>query len=538
MTWPVALERIQQGMLLALAATVFADQSEATGDYEADFSEDDGAWSADGVVTEGSLQVTNGDAVLAADVPTHLDAFTLTARLRLTTEGSFSFGAGSSVVTVSIRPGDGSVSFGDTTLPLPMTHLAWTPEADAVLEAAGDSWEAGGTAHAEVFRDDDGTWFLYYTAWFGPPGYGYRQLGLATSPDGVTWTRYAENPVLTIDYDLEAVDGVHVHMPTVTKAADGTWHMFYACYQNNVGNRLCHATSSDGYAWTPLGVAIDKGAVGEFDEGNLRMPDVWIDPAGAWHLWYDGTDPEEHYGPTGYATSPDGYTWTKQGEVLDFEHALQGLSVVETPYGLDAVYNHDDYFVHATASPEAPTIWTETGTVLTKGWSWWNDGYIQAPTLWLDGTTYRMWFNGYTYTDGFERIGTAHTEPTPGTWLDVQFMLVDGTLRLSVDGAERRVNLPAGADGAIHLSAAGTAELDTFALEWMAYSGGGDEPEDSGGGDTGGDASGDVEAKGCGCGSGGDVGAAGVAIAGIATGVRRRRAGGAAEGVAQRGSRP
>ena len=52
--------------------------------------------------------------------------------------------------------------------------------------------------------------------------------------------------MLTIDYDLEAVDGVHVHMPTVTRATDGTWHMFYACYQNNVGNRLCHATSPDG----------------------------------------------------------------------------------------------------------------------------------------------------------------------------------------------------------------------------------------------------------------------------------------------------
>lgn len=507
-------------MFLLLLAQASADQTEDTGYYATDFAEVDGAWSTDGVVTGGALTVSDGDAVLQGDVPAHLDAFTLTARLRLTTEGALTFGAGGGELSLTIQPDDGSIRFGTEALPLPMTHLTWATESAPVLEAQGDNWEAGGLNHPEVFRDDDGTWFLYYTAWFGPPGYAYRQIGLATSPDGVAWTRYAGNPVLTIDYDLSAVDGVHVHMPTVTKATDGVWHMFYSCYENNVGNRVCHATSPDGYAWTPLGVAIDKGGPGEFDEGSVRMPDVWIGPDGTWHLWYDGTDPEEHYGPTGYATSPDGYVWTKQGEILDFEHALQGLSVVETPYGLDALYNRDDYFVHASAAVAAPTTWSESGAVLTKGWAWWNDGYIQAPTLWLDGTTYRMWFNGYTYTDAYERIGAAYSVPAPGTWLDVVFTLADGTLTLSVDGAERTMTLPDGADGSIHLAATGTAELDAIELDWMAYSGGGDEPEDSGG-DSGagpdtdskdtadtGAASGD-----CGCGGGGAPGAVAVGLA-------------------------
>lgn len=517
-------------MLLVFAAAL-ADT------FTDDFSTDAGAWSG-GSVRDGVLALSAGTATLTAVDLAPSTSFALTARVRMTGAGGWSLAAGGEPLVARYDVASSGLAFGDTEWPLPMGHLSWVPDADPVFEATGDSWEAGGVLHATVLRDPDtGEWLLYYTAFYAPPNYGYRMIGLATSSDGRAWSRAPGNPVLSIDYS-DDVDGVHVHMPDVLVAPSGVWHMTYACYQNNVGNRLCHATSADGRSWTPQGVMLDRGAVGTFDSGSLRMPAFWVDDAGLWHLWYDGTDPEQHYGPTGYATSPDGWVWSKVGEILDADHALQGLDVVESPWGLESFHNKDDYFRRAHADPADPGTWTDEGTVLTKGWSWWNDGYIQAPTVALDGTTWRMWFNGYTYTDGMERLGHATAQAAPGGWLEVTLTWDGATLRAAVDGAE--LGALAAPAGPLTLTTDGSAELDDLALTWSAPTGDtGDTGDDTGDTDTGGTDTGDTDTAaadsdtaptdtgdtstpGCGCGTGSPAGALGAAAALALLGARRR----------------
>ena len=55
----------------------------------------------------------------------------------------------------------------------------------------------------------------------------------------------------------------------------------------------------------------------------MRMPDVQIDEGGTWHMLYNGTDPEQHYGPTGYATSADGVVEAIELEGSDHFLAVQ-----------------------------------------------------------------------------------------------------------------------------------------------------------------------------------------------------------------------
>ena len=432
------------------------------GEYHADFEADDGAWTG-GVVAEGVLSVTDGTA--SAALPPGLTDLSLDARVRLVE------GDRVKLLGFELDYGDPSAAIlGDERLPLPDGHWTWVPDDEPVIAPGEDYWDGGNTLHCEVVRDTvSGTFLLYWTGEM-KEGYAYRQIGVATSDDGETWTEYAGNPVLTIDYDKTTIDGIHVHMPTVVEAADQTFHMYYACYQNDVGNRLCHATSPDGLAWTPEGMALDLGAEGEFDEGSLRMPDVLIADDGTWQMLYNGTDPEQHYGPTGLATSPDGWTWTKAGAITEDETRLQGGGMYAGPYGVEQWWNCDDVFCHSRGDGVDWATWTDTdGVVLEKGWQPWTDGYIQSPSPWLIDTTWHIWFNAYTYNEtawgpAHERIAHARSVGGPGAWADLHAQWDGATLTFTLDGAT--LSAPLEALDAVELFASGTAELDSISLTW------------------------------------------------------------------------
>lgn len=501
--------------------------SALAGSYTDTFDVDAGAWTA-GSVADGVLSVT--DTLASYALPADAVApVTVRAMVRLADGERLRLGP----LELDYTDG-GGVRLGAAALPFPDGHYAWVPDDEPMLPPGPDFWDGANVVHCEVFYDDDtATWFLYWSGEMAE-GYGYRQIGVATSTDGVTWTEYAANPVITIDYDRTTIDGIHVHMPTVVKDTTDTFHMYYACYQNDVGNRLCHATSADGLAWETHGMALDIGAAGEFDSGSLRMPDVLIGDDGTWHMLYNGTDPEQHYGPTGYATSPDGWTWTKHGAITDDESRLQGGGMFAGPYGIEQWWNCNDVFCHSTAEPWALDTWAddEAGVVLAKGWESWTDGYVQAPSPWLVGTTWHMWFNAYSYNDWegtgvHERLGHAQSVPVPGAWIDVAWTWDGGTVTATVAGAE--IVSEQAAVSAIELFASGTVELDEIEVTW------GDAPADTGEIDTGGDDTGAAdtgaepinplpeEEAGCGCGSSLRPPWLALALAGGACAASRRR---------------
>jgi hypothetical protein len=463
--------------MLPLALLLLAPPASA-GALTDDLSTDAGRFDG-GVIADGVLTVTDGDAGLALGELTALQG---RLRLRLREGDALRLQIGDAI-WMSTYDESGGVSLNGAGIPHPPGHLRLVPEADPVIAPGPEVWDAGDALHCEVAQDPaTGEYRLFWTGALPRDGYGYRQIGLATSPDAASWTRHSANPVLSIAYDLTAVDGVHVHMPTVVHNGAG-WQMFYACYQNDVGNRICRASSPDGLSWTPEGVALDLGGPGDFDEGSLRQPDVLIGEDGVWHMLYNGTAPDEHYGPTGYATSTDGRSWTKHGPITADGARLQGGGMAWSPYGVQQWWNCDDAFCHSVAAADDLSAWTDDPEpVLRKGWAPWADGYIQAPSPLLIGTTWHLWFNGYTYTDTFERLGHARTEPVAGPWFELEFDWDGETLRVRHDGATHEA--PLASLAGLQIGAAGAAELDQIELSWT-------EAEPDSGGADGGDGGGD-----------------------------------------------
>lgn len=145
--------------------------------------------------------------------------------------------------------------------------------------------------------------FLY---WY--QGGRLPRIGLARSPDGVSWIKRL-NPVLQPgprgSWDERGVADPYVI------AAGGTYYMFYLGQDRARRQRLGLARSGDGITWTKLRAnpILELGAFGAFDENGLGEPAVWHANGLYWML-YTGRDRNENR-RMGLASSPDGVHWTR-----------------------------------------------------------------------------------------------------------------------------------------------------------------------------------------------------------------------------------
>ncbi len=124
------------------------------------------------------------------------------------------------------------------------------------------------------------------------------------------WTKLAGNPVLNTGAS-GAWDDRLIFTPSVIQ--DGTtYKMWYAASSvASPSKKIGYATSPDGLNWTKQGAApvLSPGAVGAWDEKGVSFPTV-IKEGTLYKMWYTGMD-ASNVGRVGYATSSDGMSWTK-----------------------------------------------------------------------------------------------------------------------------------------------------------------------------------------------------------------------------------
>lgn len=187
--------------------------------------------------------------------------------------------------------------------------LIWTKNPANPVISPVEAWETNRIEPGAVISDT-GIYKMWYTgydaAWIG-------RIGYATSPDGVTWTKFGGNPVLDVgsagSWDSEDVTG-----PAVIDDA-GLYHMYYTG-ADGVAARIGHATSANGTSWTKdvANPVLDIGSPGAWDWLEVYSPYV-IKVGAEYQLWYSGAALPTAWA-SGYATSTDGSNWTRQRLII------------------------------------------------------------------------------------------------------------------------------------------------------------------------------------------------------------------------------
>jgi sucrose-6-phosphate hydrolase SacC (GH32 family) len=132
--------------------------------------------------------------------------------------------------------------------------VSWRREHNGkpVLPLGPDGAFDDGQVFGPSVLHDGKQYLMWYTGDAGikhKSGIFYYQIGLATSPDGVTWTRANGGEPVLGNGPEGSVDEIQSATPCVLREGDG-YRMWYAAWAPIPNHTICVARSADGVTWT------------------------------------------------------------------------------------------------------------------------------------------------------------------------------------------------------------------------------------------------------------------------------------------------
>lgn len=270
----------------------------------------------------------------------------------------------------------------------------YTRVEDNPVMAPTESWEADWILEPNVHYED-GVFHMIYTG--NQVGtFDQSQLGYATSDDGLTWTKYASNPIFG-----DGVGGQSgpVYTPNLFKVGS-TYHLLYG----NEDFHLCHATSTDLINWSVIGTDIISNPDGQERWNNSTV----VIEDDIWHMvieGYKGGIYRMYY----WTSDDEGDTWTAGtggNQLTDLQIASGGMwgGPFLWPERIDGLWhlwyhacpisdNIPTNIYHATSDDFVS--WTKTpGAILEHGVEAFEGNQVADPHIVQVASTFYMFYGG------------------------------------------------------------------------------------------------------------------------------------------------
>lgn len=242
-----------------------------------------------------------------------------------------------------------------------------------------------------------------FKIWFTEYINSKHQISLATSPDGISWTKHSPNPVISPNVSDPWEKEIGEPFVIYTNDNYTMWFTSYNFTQKEAF-KISRSISTDGIDWSPHQIIFTKSSAAWESEGVNRPSVLLIN--GVYKMWYGARDSTGTW-RIGYATSLDGIGWTRNPNPVlqpsfSWEDKVVAAANVNFLDGIYHMYYHAGpifpYNIGHAVSTDGISWVKDPNPILTRGNNFLGDfdwNMISTPAVIRVNNKLRMYYAGH-----------------------------------------------------------------------------------------------------------------------------------------------